>query len=174
MELIPDAPLKKAAEPGSRTILQRETPGQPASERTICCRGALLDKHLTLRAGLDETSTTAGLTLTLARYKLDAGYVHYMGIKRVANLLGAESQSVDLHLRSTVVMASSSLCRGGSDVEVTRYRAKQSENRRAYRCSGAVEPGRGLVETARRRVRADGDDAQLSGIATVWPTTIIL
>jgi hypothetical protein len=55
---------------------------------------ALLDKHLTLRAGLDETSPTAGLALRFVRYKLDAGYVHDMGIKRVGDLFGANSQNV--------------------------------------------------------------------------------
>jgi hypothetical protein len=55
---------------------------------------ALLNKHLTLRAGLDETSPGTGLSLKFARYKLDAGYVHDMAIKRVGDLFGANSQSV--------------------------------------------------------------------------------
>ena len=54
----------------------------------------LLSKRLTLRAGLDETSPTAGLSLKFARYKLDAAYVHDMGESRVGDLFGANSQSV--------------------------------------------------------------------------------
>jgi hypothetical protein len=53
-----------------------------------------------------------------------------------------------------------------------RYLSKQSVNRRAYRSSCAVAPGKDLVETARRCARANGGDAQLSGIASIWPTKI--
>jgi hypothetical protein len=55
---------------------------------------ALLDKHLTLRGGVDETSPTAGLTLKFSRYKLDTGYVHDMAKKRIGDLFGTSSQSI--------------------------------------------------------------------------------
>jgi hypothetical protein len=54
---------------------------------------ALLDTHLALRFGLDETSPTAGLSLKFARYKLDAAYVDNMARSRVGNLFGDNSRS---------------------------------------------------------------------------------
>lgn len=53
----------------------------------------LLDKRLSLRGGLDETSPTAGLTYKFSRYKLDAAYVDNMARSRVGNLFGAHSNS---------------------------------------------------------------------------------
>src|ERR1700676_3609427 len=41
-EFVPDAPLQSTAEPGRRTILQRETSGQLASKSTTWSRGLLL------------------------------------------------------------------------------------------------------------------------------------
>ena len=55
---------------------------------------SLLDKHLALRGGLDETSPTAGLTLKFSRYKLDAAYVGDMARSRVGNLFGDNSRSL--------------------------------------------------------------------------------
>lgn len=54
---------------------------------------ALLDKHLTLRFGVDETSPTAGLSLKFSRLKLDAAYVDNMARSRVGDLFGTSSRS---------------------------------------------------------------------------------
>ena len=54
---------------------------------------ALLDKRLALRFGLDETSPTAGLTLKVDRFKLDAAYVDNMARSRVGLLFGTHSRS---------------------------------------------------------------------------------
>ena len=53
----------------------------------------LLDTHLGLRVGLDETSPTVGLSLKFARYKLDTAYVDNMGRSRVGGLFGDQSRS---------------------------------------------------------------------------------
>lgn len=50
--------------------------------------------HLVLRAGLDETSPTAGLSYKLAPFNLDIAYVHNMAHARVGDLFGTESNSV--------------------------------------------------------------------------------
>ncbi len=55
---------------------------------------ALLKSRLTLRFGVDETSPTAGLSLKIARFKLDSAYVENMGRSRVGNLFGTRSNSV--------------------------------------------------------------------------------
>ena len=47
-----------------------------------------------LRFGLDETSPTAGFSLKLSRYKLDAAYVRNMAESRVRGLFGPDSNSV--------------------------------------------------------------------------------
>ncbi len=54
---------------------------------------SLLDSRLALRAGLDETSPTAGISFKFARYKLDAAYVDNMARSRVGNLFGDHSRS---------------------------------------------------------------------------------
>ncbi len=54
----------------------------------------LLNKLLTLRGGVDETSPTAGLTLKYRRLKLDAAYVSNMARARVGNLFGSHSNSI--------------------------------------------------------------------------------
>jgi hypothetical protein len=54
---------------------------------------ALFDKRLALRFGVDETSPTAGFSLKLSRYKLDAAYVDNMARSRVGNLFGTSSNS---------------------------------------------------------------------------------
>lgn len=54
----------------------------------------LLNKHLALRFGQDETSPTAGLTLKAARFKLDAAYVDNMARDRVGSLFGNQSRSL--------------------------------------------------------------------------------
>jgi len=54
---------------------------------------ALLGPRLALRAGLDETSPTAGLSYKFSLYKLDAAYVHNMGKSRVGELFGSNSSS---------------------------------------------------------------------------------
>ncbi len=53
----------------------------------------LLQQHLTLRFGQDETSPTAGLSLKASRFKLDAAYVNKMARSRVGNLFGVNSNS---------------------------------------------------------------------------------
>ena len=55
---------------------------------------ALLNKVLTLRGGVDETSPTAGLSLKVNRFKLDAAYVENMARARVGNLFGGHSNSI--------------------------------------------------------------------------------
>lgn len=55
---------------------------------------ALLQKRLALRAGVDETSPTAGFSLKLDRFKLDAAYVENMARSRVGNLFGTHSNSI--------------------------------------------------------------------------------
>jgi hypothetical protein len=52
-----------------------------------------LDRHLTLRLGLDETSPTAGISLKYALFNLDVAYVDNMAHSRVGNLFGANSRS---------------------------------------------------------------------------------
>ncbi|HLW55391.1 MAG TPA: hypothetical protein VKW06_21360 [Candidatus Angelobacter sp.] len=55
---------------------------------------ALLQTRLVLRAGVDETSPTAGFSFKFNRFKLDAAYVDNMARSRVANLFGMHSNSV--------------------------------------------------------------------------------
>jgi hypothetical protein len=55
---------------------------------------ALLRKVLTLRAGVDETSSTAGVSVKSGRFKLDAAYVDNMARGRVGNLFGPHSNSI--------------------------------------------------------------------------------
>lgn len=55
---------------------------------------ALLQKKLTLRAGVDETSPTVGVTVKSGRLKLDAAYVQNMARARVGNLFGGHSNSI--------------------------------------------------------------------------------
>lgn len=55
---------------------------------------ALFKSRLTLRGGVDETSPTAGLTVTIARFKLDSAYVDNMARGRVGNLFGTHSNSL--------------------------------------------------------------------------------
>ncbi len=51
-------------------------------------------KGVVLRAGIDETSPTSGLTLKYKRLKLDSAYVRNMGRSRVGTLFGADSNSL--------------------------------------------------------------------------------
>lgn len=55
---------------------------------------ALLQKQLVLRFGVDETSPTAGISVKLSRFKLDAAYVDNMARGRVGNLFGPHSNSL--------------------------------------------------------------------------------
>lgn len=57
-----------------------------------------LERRLTLRAGLDETAPTAGLTYTFAPFKLDAAYVRNMAHDRIGNLFGTDSDSLIMTL----------------------------------------------------------------------------
>lgn len=50
--------------------------------------------NLTLRAGLDETSPTAGFSYKLAPFKLDCVYVRDMAHSRVGDLFGTHSNSL--------------------------------------------------------------------------------
>lgn len=54
----------------------------------------LPDKHVVLRAGVDETSPTSGVTLKYKRLKLDSAYVRDMGRSRVGTLFGVDSNSL--------------------------------------------------------------------------------
>ncbi len=53
----------------------------------------LLDRRLTVRAGLDETSPTMGITYVANPLKIDAAYVRDMAHDRVGNVFGTESNS---------------------------------------------------------------------------------
>ena len=53
-----------------------------------------LSRRLIVRAGLDETSPTAGISYKLAPLNLDIAYVHNMAHARVGDLFGTESNSV--------------------------------------------------------------------------------
>jgi hypothetical protein len=55
---------------------------------------AFLARRLIVRAGLDETSPTAGISYKLAPFNLDVAYVHNMAHARVGDLFGTESNSV--------------------------------------------------------------------------------
>jgi len=54
----------------------------------------LLNRHLALRAGLDETSPTLGFTIREKRIVIDAVYVHNMAEARLAGIFGTISNSV--------------------------------------------------------------------------------
>lgn len=58
----------------------------------------LFQRHLTLRAGLDETSPTAGLSLKYAPVNLDVAYVRNMAHARVGDLFGHDSNSLVMTL----------------------------------------------------------------------------
>ncbi len=57
-----------------------------------------LQKKLTVRGGLDETSPTAGATVKVKRFKLDSAYIKNMARSRIGNLFGSSSNSVLLTL----------------------------------------------------------------------------
>jgi hypothetical protein len=59
---------------------------------------ALLSRHLTLRAGLDETSPTAGMSIKFAPVNVDLAYVRDMAHARVGDLFGRSSNSVVMTL----------------------------------------------------------------------------
>lgn len=54
----------------------------------------LLGRRLFLRAGVDETSPTAGLSLKIAPFNLDVAYVRNMARARVGELFGTRSNSI--------------------------------------------------------------------------------
>jgi len=54
----------------------------------------LFNRHLALRAGLDETSGTGGFTLKFQPVTIDVAYVSNIGIARVGNLYGQSSNSL--------------------------------------------------------------------------------
>ncbi|HWD90065.1 MAG TPA: hypothetical protein VG367_18185 [Mucilaginibacter sp.] len=54
----------------------------------------LWNKHFALRAGLDETSKTGGFTLKFQPFNIDVAYVNNIGIARVGNLFGNNSNSL--------------------------------------------------------------------------------
>jgi hypothetical protein len=54
----------------------------------------LWNRHLALRAGLDETSKTGGFTLKFQPITIDVAYINNIGIARVGNLFGETSNSV--------------------------------------------------------------------------------
>ena len=55
---------------------------------------ALFDRHLMLRAGVDETAYGAGITLLFSPVRLDVAYVYGLGRGRVGTLFGTTSNSV--------------------------------------------------------------------------------
>ena len=55
---------------------------------------ALLDRRLTLRLGVDETSPTAGFSVRLPPVNLDVAYVRNMARKRMDELFGTRSNSI--------------------------------------------------------------------------------
>ena len=54
----------------------------------------VLNRHLALRAGLDETSPTVGFTIREHRIVVDAVYVHNMAAARLAGIFGMTCNSV--------------------------------------------------------------------------------
>jgi len=54
---------------------------------------SFLDKKLTIRAGLDETSPTAGMSFRFAPFNLDFAYVHNMALDRTGDIFGTQSNS---------------------------------------------------------------------------------
>jgi hypothetical protein len=54
----------------------------------------LWHRHLALRAGLDETSPTAGIGLKFSRLTLDMAYIHNMAAARLSGLFGTTSNSI--------------------------------------------------------------------------------
>lgn len=55
---------------------------------------SLLANKLALRLGLDETSPTAGGSVKISRFKIDAAYVRNMAKSRVGELFGPDSNSL--------------------------------------------------------------------------------
>jgi len=54
---------------------------------------SFFDKQFTIRAGLDETSPTAGFSYKLAPFNLDFAYVHNMASACTGDIFGTESNS---------------------------------------------------------------------------------
>ncbi len=54
----------------------------------------LLNRHLAVRAGYDESSPTYGLTVRVSPIILDVAYVKNLGLARVADLFGSNSNSL--------------------------------------------------------------------------------
>jgi len=59
---------------------------------------AFMDRRLVFRAGLDETSPTAGFSLKLAPFNLDFAYIRDIARARVGDLFGQYSNSALLTL----------------------------------------------------------------------------
>ncbi len=55
---------------------------------------ALFDRHLVLRAGADEFSPDAGISVKFSPLNLDVAYVYNLGWARIGTLFGAHSSSV--------------------------------------------------------------------------------
>lgn len=54
----------------------------------------LFNRHFALRAGVDETSGTGGFSLKFQPITLDVAYVNNIGIARVGNIFGENSNSL--------------------------------------------------------------------------------
>jgi len=54
----------------------------------------ILNRHLALRAGLDESSETGGLSVRFKPFILDIAYVHNLGFARIGSLYGVNSNSL--------------------------------------------------------------------------------
>jgi hypothetical protein len=63
-------------------------------EPNIGFEQALFTRHLALRAGVDETSPTAGLSVKWPPLNLDLAYVRNMARSRVGELFGSRSNSI--------------------------------------------------------------------------------
>jgi hypothetical protein len=113
---------------------------------------ALLDTHLGLRFGLDETSPTAGLSLKFVRYKLDAAYVDNMARSRVGNLFGDHSRSflvtftIDYGAKPLRANISETL-----PVVVINEQGEEEKNKDEQEFSWCCLRGRGWCGTKRRR-----------------------
>ena len=65
-----------------------------ALEPNIGFEQSLWQKHFAFRFGLDETSETAGITLKFLPIIADIAYVHNLGMNRIKEVFGTNSNSV--------------------------------------------------------------------------------
>jgi len=58
---------------------------------TVGAQQALVARHLWLRAGLDEATWTAGISVASAPFKLDLAVLRNLGVDRTANIFGKQN-----------------------------------------------------------------------------------